>query len=268
MRLVSFLAMVLMVALLSTGCEERFFQPDIEPPLSPEGISTRTGNNLVEVSWNRNREPDLAGYHVYVSSSYNGVYTKIGSSRVAYFADSGSRNGRTYYYAVSAFDRNGNESELSADVAYETPRPEGYDVGLGNYRVSPTVAGYDFSTKSIGRYDDQFTDFYFEYSDGIYYLDVWEDTDIQDMGYTNSLYEIGEAPTKGWSPTKDVRLIPGHTYVVWTWDNHFAKVRIIEVSPLGVKFDWAYQLQEGNTRLKSVSHRGELIAGSGVRMRP
>ena len=98
-------------------------------------------------------------------------------------------------------------------------------------------------------------------------MDVWDDSDIQDMGYTTSLDEIQVAPESGWSPTKDVRLISGHTYVVWTWDDHFAKFRVSSISPQRVVFDWAYQLRGGNPFLKrgmrSVAERGPLVrAGS------
>ncbi len=251
------------------GCKPYIVEPDVTPPASPQGLATATGDNLVELSWLRNTESDVAGYNVYVSSSYNGTYELIGSSHNTYFADKGSRNGTTYYYAVTAYDFDGNESLLSNDVAYDTPRPEGYDVILKDYRNFPGVSGYDFSTYSVGTYNDQYTDIFFEYYNGEYYLDVWEDSDIQDVGYTSSLYEVGDAPVNGWSPTKDVRLIVGHTYIIWTWDNHFAKVRITSLSSTRVEFDWAYQLQSGNTRLKRAvpSTRDALSLGAGAKSR-
>ena len=86
------------------------------------------------------------------------------------------------------------------------------------------------------------------------------------MGYTGSLDEIGKVPAVGWSPTKDVRLILGHTYAVQTWDYHYAKIRVIDVSPANVTLDWAYQLQEGNRYLKahSTAGRGVHEPGPGV----
>ncbi|MCK7520207.1 MAG: hypothetical protein MZV64_22200 [Ignavibacteriales bacterium] len=71
-------------------------------------------------------------------------------------------------------------------------------------------------------------DFFFENYQGTFYLDVWDDTDIQDMGPTNDIYDIPFAPTSGWSTTKDAIAIVGHTYVIWTWDNHFAKIQNFE----------------------------------------
>ena len=70
------------------------------------------------------------------------------------------------------------------------------------------------------------------------------------MGQTNDIYDIPFAPTSGWSTTKDAIATVGHTYVIWTWDNHFAKFRISNITNDRVVFDWAYQLVEGETQLK------------------
>ena len=89
------------------------------------------------------------------------------------------------------------------------------------------------------------------------------------MGYTGSLDELGIAPPAGWSPTKDVLLIAGHTYIVKTWDDHYAKIRVLALSPAKMEFDWAYQLQEGNRYLKAgpTVGRGILELGSSARDR-
>ena len=246
MRYVS-AAFVLMSVMLF-GCMQRLIDPDLTPPAAPQGITTATGDNFIEIFWNRNNERDLSGYNVYVSNSLNGKYDLLATTREAYFRDNGARNGSTYYYAVTAFDFDGNESRLSRDIAYDTPRPEGANIQLNDYRTTPGLAGYDFSTYSIGQFNDKYTDVYYEYYQGTPYLNVWTDSDIQDMGYTNSLYDIGEAPSAGWSPTKDVVPIAGHTYVIWTWDNHYAKIRVKTISASRIVFDWAYQLDTGNPR--------------------
>jgi len=53
----------------------------------------------------------------------------------------------------------------------------------------------------------------------------------------------------GWSTTRDALAIKGHPYVVWTHDNHFAKVRITDISGTSIVFDWAYQVAPGNPEL-------------------
>ena len=86
---------------------------------------------------------------------------------------------------------------------------------------------------------------------------MWaEDTDIQSMGRTNNIYDVSFAPTDGWVEVqpndniKYVKAIRGYTYVIWTYDNHFAKIRISEVYDDHIEFDWAYQTAIGNVELK------------------
>ncbi len=266
---IAFLIAIATFVLAFSGCHEQFIEPDVTAPSAPRGLSTQTGDQMVELSWVPNPEPDVAGYNVYVASSYEGKYTLIGTTSGLHFLDDGVENGKTYYYAVTAFDNSGNESGFSHDLAFETPRPEGFNVHLKDYRSYPDASGYDFSTYSVGPYNDTYTDVFYEYYDGAYYLDVWKDSDIEDVGYTNSIYDIGAAPVGGWSPTKDVPVIAGHTYVVRTWDNHYAKIRVSALSESTVIFDWAYQLQQDNREFKVGSHpaRGSLVFGSGAENR-
>jgi hypothetical protein len=46
-----------------------------------------------------------------------------------------------------------------------------------------------------------------------------------------------------------VELIPGHCYIVWTWDDHYAKFRVTGLSSTTVSMDWAYQTATGNPEL-------------------
>jgi hypothetical protein len=235
--------------LLFASCDE-LHEIDTTPPAAPRGIRTVSLDNAIEISWLDNTEPDVAGYQVWWSDQYDGRYTLLGKTTDNIFTDNAARNGVTTYYAISAYDFEGNESDLSKDVVYDTPRPEGLGAIVTEYRALPLRAGYDFSTYSSGPYDDPFTDFFFEVAGSRNILNVWTDTDIQDMGYTTSLDEISSAPTMGWSPSKMVEAIPGHTYVIWTWDDHYAKVRVREISTTRLVFDWAYQTAAGNIELR------------------
>lgn len=241
---------------LLTACNNVTDHYDTTAPLPPTNIKTITGDNRVDIYWDPSPDRDVAGYNVYYSYSYNGKYILIGNTTNTYFVDNGAQNGTTYYYAVTAYDYNGNESELSYDVVYDTPRPEGFNQAIFDYLQYPDIAGYDFSNYQVVPYDGNDADFFFENYNGIYYLDVWDDTDIQDMGQTQDIYDISYAPTSGWVPLNEGENIKyveaklNHTYVVWTWDNHYAKVRIKEITPQRVVFDWAYQLVEGNKELK------------------
>lgn len=253
----------LSVIILLSSCDihDPYYYIDNQPPSPPKGIAVLNGDNQVDISWLYNYENDVAGYNIYYSYSYNGKYTMIGSSSTNYFIDYGANNGSTYFYAVTAYDYNGNESELSYDAVYSTPRPEGFNQSIFDYNRFPQNSGYSFSQYLVVPYDDLGSDVFFENYNGTFYLDVWDDTDIQDMGITQDIYDIPFAPTAGWSTTKDVIAKVGHTYVIWTWNNHFAKLRVKTITNDRIVFDWAYQLVEGNTQLKPKAKnpiRGEL----------
>ena len=251
-----FLGVLTLTALMIfTGCDD-LDNYDRTPPSEPRNIWTVTRDNRVDIYWNDNHERDVAGYNVYYSYSYDGKYTLIDNTNENYFYDYGAKNGTTYYYAVTAYDYNGNESELSTDVIYDTPRPEGFNQAIFDYNVSSSNAGYDFNNYLVVPYNGDEADFFFEWYNDVPYLDVWDDSDIQDMGPTYDIWDVDVAPDGGWVPAnadenfKYVEAVEGHTYVVWTWDNHYAKVRVKQITNERIVFDWAYQLVEGNRELK------------------
>jgi len=245
---------IAVLGLLMSACyEEEIYKPDIEPPAVPRGVYSITGDEEVILSWYPNAESDLAGYRVYRGNSENGDYFHIATTRSVQFIDRDVTNGRTYYYAVDAYDRDDNESELSYDLVFDTPRPEGFGVRLFDFNLSPSVAGYDFATYRPQHYQAPGTDVYFEYhaaSGGLFINIANLQTDIQDYGYTESFDDVGYAPADGWSPLGYVECIPGHTYVIWTDDDHYAKMRISALNTNFVEFDWAYQTAVGNPELK------------------
>src|SRR4030065_552438 len=245
------------ISLSSCDIHDPFYDIDNQPPAPPTGIVVFNGDNRVDISWLQNYENDVAGYNIYYSLSYNGKYTMIGSSNNNYFVDYGANNGVTYFYAVTAYDYNGNESDLSYDAVYSTPRPEGFNQTIFDFNRFPQNAGYSFSEYFVVPYDDQGADVFFENYNGTFYLDVWDDTDIQDLGFTQDIYDISYAPTTGWSDTKDALVAVGSTYVIWTWNNTFATMRVKSITNDRVVFDWAYQLVEGNRELKLNTKKGK-----------
>lgn len=70
--------------------------------------------------WRPNREPDLAGYKVYVGTA-SGTYSFPGSAfvtgQVTSYTLSNLPKGQTYFFAISAYDNAGNESALSAELS-------------------------------------------------------------------------------------------------------------------------------------------------------
>jgi hypothetical protein len=255
--------------MLLVGCvDETAPRRDAIPPVAPSGLVSVTGDEAVYLYWDPNSERDLAGYRVYESPCASGggcPYEPVGTTSATSFTVRGLLNGVTRYFAVAAVDRSGNESELApvdGDV-FDTPRPEGFGRGIANYVSTPDAAGYDFSSGTVRAFDDPATDLFYGYSvdnGGAVRAQVFVpdyQTDIQDAGFASSLDAIDYAPTSGWSPSGTVEAIPGHCYVVWTRDNHYAKFRVTALSSGGLVFDWAYQIDPGNRELKARPVRGE-----------
>ena len=245
------------------GCDDcsdcYVINEDNNPPAVPRGLYSITGDEQVYLYWYANQEEDFDFYVVYRSTvELAGPYTEIATTADPQYVDNAVSNGDTYFYAVTAVDFDLNESDLSYEDVFDTPRPEGYGVRAGIYPDDPNNSGFEFFTHSIMAYNYADADIYFDYWDetGAYYINIANmGTDLQDYGYTESIDEAGWAPAEGWSEVGWTEVILGHTYIVWTFDNHFAKIRITDIdfgdNP-SIRFDWAYQTDIGNQELKIV----------------
>jgi hypothetical protein len=259
---------VILSALVFIACDDRQYEPyhghgDYEAPPVPTGLTSVTEDQAVLLYWDAVRmDPDyddLAGYKIYRSND-NSLFTRIATvgRNTTQYTDEGLQNGRTYFYAVSSFDYDGNESELSSENVFDTPRPEGFDYVIFTYDdpIHYRQSGFDLSTQSYLPWDSRSCDLFAEYdtSAGAFFLWLGQNGyRIQDMGYTGSFDEITYAPNGGWSQFDYSEIIEGHTYVIWTADNHYAKVRVTGLfySPsLSMRYDWGYQIDPGNRELK------------------
>ena len=72
--------------------------------------------NSVALVWEGDTEPDLAGYRVYRSVG-DGPWQKLADvNAVPSYSDTSVEHGKTYHYAIGAFDKTGNESARSTPV--------------------------------------------------------------------------------------------------------------------------------------------------------
>ena len=251
-------ALAALVIVLS-GCRDETAPRDLTPPAAPRGLFSTTGDGRVTLDWLGNTESDLAGYKVYTSPCANGPscpYDFAMATTNPSAVITGLVNGTTRYFAVAAYDRAGNESDLSYEDVFDTPRPAGFALMLGEATAEPTIAGWDFSAFGSQAFrvpfDGPDTDVFHGVVGTVHYMYApYVDTDIQDAGYALSLDAVDWAPEAGWATDGVVQLIPGHNYVVWTHDNHFAKFRVVSLSdsPARVTLDWAYQISTGNPEL-------------------
>jgi hypothetical protein len=256
---------ILILALLATafvGCDEDDNVVAVvdKVPATPQGVYSVTGDDAVTVYWNGIYETDVDYYRVYRSLDAVNGYAVIATVDaelnpnldllIYNYDDNTAGNGTTYWYAVTAVDNAGQESELSAEEVFDTPRPEG---GATIYPADAdsSHASFSLTLGLVVGWNATSADFYADRFEGVYYLNAANElTDIQDLGYTNEWSDVGWAPDTGWSVLQYSEAIPGHTYVIWTADNHFAKVRISSISPTGaIAFQWAWQSVEGNLEL-------------------
>lgn len=252
-RLILVLSLFLIMMMI-VGCEDettKYVTSDYAPAI-PQGVYSVTGNGQVTVYWLPVQDDDLKEYGV-CRSDDDSLYYLIALTTDTIYVDDSVINGYTYYYAVYSVDQANNESYLSYETVFDTPRPEG-SMFLFDFHSSPTGAGYDFSTNSIVAYDDINADIYLEYdvAQSTHFIcKANSSTKIQDMGFTYNFDEISYPADSGWSTIGKVEGILEHTYVIRTWDNHFAKIRVKTIfeSPRGLMFDWAYQTATGNREL-------------------
>ena len=94
---------------------------DVFPPTAPVGPTAIAGVGSIELAWEPNHEPDLRGYQVY-RAEVGGALAKLGevTGEVTY-SDTKIEHAKRYVYAVSAVDKLGNESKLSATVEVTAP---------------------------------------------------------------------------------------------------------------------------------------------------
>ncbi len=102
---------------------------DVFPPGVPTGlaaVATESENGkgpAIDLSWQPDTEPDLAGYIVYRREG-NGAWQRISPAQPVVgpaFHDARAEPGHTYHYAVSAIDRSGHESARSAEAEETVP---------------------------------------------------------------------------------------------------------------------------------------------------
>jgi hypothetical protein len=263
------------VTLALAGCSDtEYVYVDAGAPGIPAGVSSITGDGAVYVRWLPNKEPDLAGYRVWwdgdgdeefeelarISAFEEGVYQDNGTPSAAddfleYEDFIGfDYNGTYNSYAISAYDDEGNESDLSWELVVDVPRPEGYALRLESRAVSPSLSGYDLRSLSEQpqSWSADTTDFWYEVVGGVprFYVPGTL-VEILDAGFTSyngfgGLDGVDYAPANGWSSVGYVEAIPGHTYVLRTTELdgiHYAKIWLerFESDRNVAHLWWAYQ---------------------------
>ncbi|MCP4727470.1 MAG: hypothetical protein GY863_20700 [bacterium] len=261
MKKTYYIALVL-IAAITFKCSDSMGPADY-PPEAPTGLYSITGDNEVILYWDHNFEADVYEYGVYTCDIEDGVYELDGTtednSYTLYLA-----NGVTKYLAVAAMDYGGNESDLSYETVWDTPRPEGHNLTVYALFYDEFDTNWERCGLDLSDYDDYMiqdidntsNDIFIDNFEGTLFLNAFaDDTDIAMVGRTYDLSDVDyvDPDDVQWDEEGYLPLYEDHSYIIWTHDNHFATIRVKEVYEDRVRIDWAFQTDPGNPQLKTSS---------------
>ncbi len=91
-------------------------------PHPPEGLISVGAPGMIAISWDENSEEDLAGYRVWRREEREKEFRLLTPQKVkeSSYTDTAVENDKVYYYAVTAVDNQGNESQMSAVISDAT----------------------------------------------------------------------------------------------------------------------------------------------------
>jgi fibronectin type 3 domain-containing protein len=101
--------------------EVRITPADVFPPAVPTGLTGVPSTASIELAWDRNTEPGLAGYRVFRAIG-NGPFELVSDTQeLPGYGDHKIESDKLYRYTVSAVKRNGLESKQSPPVEVTAP---------------------------------------------------------------------------------------------------------------------------------------------------
>ena len=88
---------------------------------APDLLSATAYRTTVHLQWQDDPNFEAVGYHIY-RSTQSGVYNAPSRTIGAYneYTDYNLQSGTTYFYTITAFDSNGNESSFSNEISTRT----------------------------------------------------------------------------------------------------------------------------------------------------
>lgn len=89
-----------------------------ESPASPTTPAPPQTRRAITLFWDPVINPDLSGYRLYVGTQSGQYDTTIEVGNTPSYTYQGLREGTSYFFAVSAYDKNGIESSRSNEVTY------------------------------------------------------------------------------------------------------------------------------------------------------
>ncbi len=93
--------------------------PETTAPAAATGLAALSSYNRINLDWDDNTEPDIAGYWLERSETSGGPYTRLTTEPIpqSRYFDDAVAIGPTYYYQLIAVDAYGNEAPPTAEVS-------------------------------------------------------------------------------------------------------------------------------------------------------
>lgn len=113
--------------------------------LIPWSVQNVHGAN-VTLAWDPNLEANLKGYKVYYGSASGNYSFMVDVGNWTSLTISGLEAGKTYYFAATAYGPAGEESGMSGELRYDTPRPNSNF--LSPTKASNGAAGYTINASA------------------------------------------------------------------------------------------------------------------------
>jgi len=84
-----------------------------QPPSAPQNLTLQTTDSGINLNWNLNSENNIEKYYIYRGTDSDNLvrYDSVSASNTSY-TDANIKQ-RSYFYEITAFDTNGNESRTS-----------------------------------------------------------------------------------------------------------------------------------------------------------
>ena len=97
---------------------------------TPTGVQSATANS-VTLQWGANSESDLKGYKVYQGTTSGSYGPSVDVGNTTIYTARNLQAGVRYYFAITAYDNNGNESPPSIEVSLQTSAPSSATIQPG-----------------------------------------------------------------------------------------------------------------------------------------
>lgn len=106
----------------------------------------------VTVAWDANSDPGVIGYRVHYGTVSGSYTSHIDVGNVTSCVISGLLEGLTYYFAATAYDGDGNESDYSSAVDYSVPQAPAPSPAPSSGAASGGGGGCFIATAAFGSY--------------------------------------------------------------------------------------------------------------------